>query len=90
MGGEFRGPLASRPRPEVRAHLANAVEPAPHGLARLFQGLDEGTAEARAVGTVHQALLSGAMLQWLIDPGHAPSGADLVRGLRQIAKDVLG
>jgi hypothetical protein len=38
---------------------------------------------------VHQALLSGVMLQWLLDPDHAPSGADLVRGLREIATDVL-
>ena len=73
----------------VRAQLANAVEQARHGLANLFQGLDDGSAEARAAGTVHQALLSGVMLQWLIDPGHAPSGADLVSGLRLIAKDVL-
>ncbi|MGW4063293.1 TetR/AcrR family transcriptional regulator [Amycolatopsis sp. NPDC004747] len=73
----------------VRAQLANAVEQARHGLANLFQGLDDGSAEARAAGTVHQALLSGVMLQWLIDPGQAPSGADLVHGLRLIAKDVL-
>jgi AcrR family transcriptional regulator len=73
----------------VRAELANALELARHGLANLFQGLDDGGAEARAVGTVHQALLSGAMLQWLIDPDHAPSGADLVRGLRLLANDVL-
>ena len=73
----------------VRAQLANAVELARHGLANLFQGLDDGSAEARAAGTVHQALLSGVMLQWLIDPDHGPSGADLVSGLRLIAKDVL-
>ncbi len=41
--------------------------------------------EARAVGTVHQALLSGVLLQWLIDPDRA----DLVGGLRLIAEDVL-
>ncbi|WP_284748509.1 TetR/AcrR family transcriptional regulator [Amycolatopsis sp. RTGN1] len=75
--------------PEVRAQLANALELARFGLANLFQGLDDGSDEARAVGTVHQALLSGVMLQWLIDPDHAPSGADLVRGLRLIATDVL-
>lgn len=75
--------------PEVRAQLANALELARFGLANLFQGLDDGSAEARAAGTVHQALLSGAMLQWLIDPDRAPSGADLVRGLRLIATDVL-
>jgi AcrR family transcriptional regulator len=76
--------------PEVRAQLANALELARLGLANLFQGLDDGSDEARAVGTVHQALLSGVMLQWLIDPDRAPSGADLVRGLRLIATDVLG
>lgn len=73
----------------MRAQLANALELARFGLANLFQGLDDGSDEARAVGTVHQALLSGVMLQWLIDPDRAPSGADLVRGLRLIAKDVL-
>jgi AcrR family transcriptional regulator len=75
--------------PEVRAQLANALEQARHGLASLFQGLDEGSDEALAAGTVHQALLSGVMLQWLIDPDHAPSAADLVRGLHLIAADVL-
>ncbi|MEV7040294.1 TetR/AcrR family transcriptional regulator [Amycolatopsis sp. NPDC051061] len=75
--------------PEVRAQLANALELARFGLANLFQGLDDGGDAAWAVGTVHQALLSGAMLQWLIDPDRAPSGADLVRGLRLIAADVL-
>ncbi|WP_255410317.1 hypothetical protein [Amycolatopsis sp. CA-128772] len=38
---------------------------------------------------MHQALLSGVMLQWLIGPDHAPSAADLVRGLRLLATDVL-
>ncbi|EOD64035.1 TetR/AcrR family transcriptional regulator [Amycolatopsis vancoresmycina] len=74
---------------KVRAQLAGALELARHGLANLFQGLDEGSDAARAAGTVHQALLSGVMLQWLVDPDHAPSGADLVRGLRLIAEDVL-
>ncbi|MBE1498701.1 AcrR family transcriptional regulator [Amycolatopsis lexingtonensis] len=73
----------------VRAQLAGALELARHGLANLFQGLDDGSAEARAAGTVHQALLSGVMLQWLIDPDHAPSGADLLDGLRRIAQAVL-
>ena len=45
------------------------------GLANPFQGLDNGSDEARAVGTVHQALLSGVVLQRPIDPDRAPSGA---------------
>ncbi|MEA5365886.1 TetR family transcriptional regulator [Amycolatopsis sp., V23-08] len=75
--------------PAVREQLAKALELARFGLANLFQGLDDGSAEARAVGTVHQALLSGVVLQWLADPDHAPSGTDLIHGLRLLAKDVL-
>ena len=75
---------------DVRKQLADALELARTGLANLFQGLDEGSDEARAAGTVHQALLSGVMLQWLIDPDHAPSAAELARGLRLVAQDVLG
>jgi AcrR family transcriptional regulator len=77
--------------PDVRTQLAHALELARIGLANLFQGLDDpADGRTRAVGTVHQALLSGVMLQWLIDPDRAPSGTDLVRGLRLIATDVLG
>ena len=76
--------------PDVREQLADSIELARFGLANLFQGLDDpGDERARAVGTVHQALLSGVMMQWLVDPDRAPSGADLVRGLRVIATDVL-
>jgi AcrR family transcriptional regulator len=76
--------------PDVRTQLAHALELARIGLANLFQGLDDPADErTRAVGTVHQALLSGVMLQWLLDPDRAPSGADLIRGLREIATDVL-
>lgn len=54
--------------PEVREHLA------------------EGQREGRAGlgGSVPLALLTGLMLQWLVDPGHAPSGADVVAELRAL------
>jgi hypothetical protein len=45
---------------------------------------------ARAVGSLHQALLSGVLVQWLIDPGRAPSAADLAVALRAIAGQLLG
>jgi hypothetical protein len=34
---------------------------------------------------VYQALLSGVLVQWLIDPDRAPSAADLVTALQAIA-----
>ncbi|GAA2970350.1 hypothetical protein GCM10020227_43660 [Streptomyces flavovirens] len=51
--------------PEVREHLAAGQCEAREGLG----------------GSVPLALLSGLMLQWLVDPEHAPSGADVVAGL---------
>jgi hypothetical protein len=55
-------------------------------LARLFHG-DKAFAEPEAalVGTFYQALLAGVMVQWLVDPEHAPSGTDLAQALRLIA-----
>ncbi|HKS98350.1 MAG TPA: helix-turn-helix domain-containing protein [Rugosimonospora sp.] len=40
---------------------------------------------AQAVGALCQALVSGVMVQWLVDPQRAPSGEDLVDALRAIA-----
>jgi hypothetical protein len=43
---------------------------------------------ARAVGSLHQALFSGVLVQWLIDPARAPSAADLATALRAIARQL--
>ena len=40
---------------------------------------------ARAIGSLHQALVSGVLVQWLIDPGRAPSPADLAQAMAAIA-----
>jgi hypothetical protein len=52
----------------------------------MSQDADPGVAQA--VGSVHQALLSGVLVQWLIDPDRAPSAQDLLTGLRVIAGDM--
>jgi len=44
---------------------------------------------ARAVGSLHQALLSGVLIQWLIDPRRAPSATDLATALQAIAGQLL-
>jgi hypothetical protein len=38
---------------------------------------------------VQVALISGVMVQWLIDPERAPTGPDIVAGLRAMA-NILG
>jgi hypothetical protein len=37
---------------------------------------------------VHQALISGVLVQWLIDPERAPTPADLAQALPAIAAQV--
>ncbi|MGP8303648.1 TetR/AcrR family transcriptional regulator [Streptomyces inhibens] len=55
--------------PEVRERLAEGQRQGREGLG----------------GSVPLALLSGLMLQWLVDPEHAPSGAEVVAELRSLA-----
>lgn len=75
--------------PEVREQLATGLEAGRAQLAHLFQGLD-ATADRKAwaVGSFYQALLNGLLLQWLVDPEHAPSSKDLTDALRTIAASV--
>ncbi len=67
--------------PAVRAALAAGMHDGRMLWASLFgaPNLDEET--AYALGSIHQALLSGVLVQWLIDPERAPSARDLTRGL---------
>ncbi|MFB6435980.1 TetR family transcriptional regulator [Streptomyces sp. NPDC056411] len=54
--------------PEVREHLAKGQREGREGLG----------------GSVPLALLTGLMLQWLVDPEHAPSGAEVAAELRAL------
>jgi len=49
---------------------------------------DADEERTRAIGSLHQALVSGVLVQWLIDPGRAPSPAELALGLQAIAEQV--
>jgi AcrR family transcriptional regulator len=72
--------------PEVRAAVAEGLEDARAMWAQLIYGVDPADRDtARAVGSGHQALVSGFLAQWLIDPEQAPAPAELVRGLQVIS-----
>ena len=73
--------------PEVRAAVAEGLEDGRKLWARLLYGVDDDADEekTRAIGSLHQALVSGVLVQWLIDPDRAPSAAELARGLQAIA-----
>jgi hypothetical protein len=55
--------------------VAEGLEDGRKLWARLLYGLDDDDEEKmRAIGSLHQALVSGVLVQWLIDPDRAPSG----------------
>jgi AcrR family transcriptional regulator len=72
--------------PEVRKALADTIEQGREGLARLFHPEAEMMDEAsrHALGSFFQALMTGVMTQWLVDPDRAPDGPALGEALRVI------
>ena len=77
--------------PQIRAAVAQGLEDGRSLWARAIYGLDpdgDDHGVARAVGSLHQALLSGALVQWLIDPDRAPSAADLAAAFQAIARQL--
>jgi len=83
--------LQAERSPELRRQLAAGQHEGRRGTVTWLQALDEDAvtdASVRTVGSVHMALISGVMMQWLIDPQHSPSGHDVVQGLRAIAAAV--
>ena len=72
--------------PEIRSHIAEAVQTVRADFATMF-GRTEDVADpevARAIGSATYALLTGMLVQWLVDPANAPSGAELETGLRAL------
>ncbi|MGW5362696.1 TetR/AcrR family transcriptional regulator [Actinopolymorpha pittospori] len=71
----------------LRAQLASYYERSRQAYveaSREFTGVDG--AEARAVGSFHLALLDGLMLQWILDPEHAPSGQEMAGAFRSMVE----
>ena len=79
--------LVSQSQPELRRQLADGNEEARCGLAAWLTGTPEDELDGetvRGIGSIHTALISGLLLQTLVDPERAPTGADVVRGLRDL------
>lgn len=69
--------------PDVRAIVADGLESGRQLWAQLLFG-DEN----RAVGSLLQALISGILVQWLVDPDRAPSARELSGALAALAQRV--
>ncbi|HEX4311699.1 MAG TPA: TetR/AcrR family transcriptional regulator [Acidobacteriaceae bacterium] len=76
---------------EARRVIADKVHVARAGLAAMFLGQDEATVSehtVRTTGTLYHVLLSGLVLQWLIDPKSALSAKDLTESLRVMVESL--
>jgi AcrR family transcriptional regulator len=74
--------------PDLRKHLADGQQEGREGATAGLLGVPEDEVDpdaARSLGSVQMALISGVMIQWLLDPERAPSGADVVAGIRRMA-----
>jgi AcrR family transcriptional regulator len=74
--------------PQIREQLAAGQEEGRRGVVAWLRGVDEAEVtpeQARGLGSVQMALITGLMTQWLNDPAHAPTGAEIARGLRELA-----
>ena len=74
--------------PEVRAAVADGIDDARAFWAGTLYGIDPADQRARPVGSLHQALVSGVLVQWLIDPDRAPAPADLAQAMAAIAEQI--
>lgn len=65
--------------PELRAEIGAAQDEARRGLAQFG-----GPGGDDAVGAVLHTLISGLLVQWVIDPAHTPGPEQLSAGLRAL------
>src|SRR5208283_4555063 len=75
-------------QPATREIIASKLRIARTGLAAMFLNRDESSIDEhtmRTIGTFHHVLLSGLVLQWLIDPVSSISAKDLTEALRATA-----
>ena len=77
--------------PAIRQAVADGLQRGRELWAGLLHDLEVATSpeQAQAVGSLYQALLSGVLVQWLVDPERAPSGHDLATALRLIHARIL-
>jgi AcrR family transcriptional regulator len=79
--------------PDLRGLLAAAQREGRRGMAATLQAVPEETVDdamERGIGAVQAALVTGVLIQWLLDPEHAPTGRDVVNGLRALSDHVDG
>ncbi|MCC3768464.1 TetR/AcrR family transcriptional regulator [Streptomyces sp. UNOC14_S4] len=80
--------------PELKKWLAGVFPEGREGMVAVFEGVEDGEVSEevrRTAGVFYHTLFIGLWVQWIIDPGCAPTGAELVEGMRRaLAGEVFG
>lgn len=74
--------------PRVRELMVNALSEGRSGLAAGLLGIPEGELDEKdihSIGSVQLALMSGVLVQHLLDPDHAPSADNITDALVSLA-----
>jgi AcrR family transcriptional regulator len=80
--------LHAEHNPALRTQLSDGQRQGREGIAAQLLGIEESTVseeDARTIGAVQSALISGVLMQHLLDPDTAPTGAEVVAGIRALA-----
>lgn len=79
--------LQAQRSPELRDQMAAGQEEGRRGLAAMTTGIPEEEvprSAVRSVGAAEMALISGLMIQWLMDEDAAPTPGEVLSGLRKL------
>lgn len=81
--------MQAQRNPELAPTLNDGLRQGRSGMTGILENKPEeevSPASVRTLGMVQVALMSGVVMQALADPDNAPTGADVVAGLRALAK----
>ena len=81
--------LQAQRQPELMPQLTDGIRQGRSGVAGIVSGVPEADVPeptVRTLGMVQMALMSGVIMQMLADPERAPTGADVLAGLRALVK----
>ncbi|MFC0507455.1 TetR/AcrR family transcriptional regulator [Micromonospora costi] len=81
--------MQAQRQPDLLPHLTDGIRQGRSGMAAILESVPESDVSERSVrtlGMVQVALMSGVVIQMLSDPENAPTGADVVAGLRALAR----
>ncbi|HET6295263.1 MAG TPA: TetR family transcriptional regulator [Kribbella sp.] len=81
--------LQAQRQPALRSQLAGGVAQGWRGMAGILQSVPEEAVSdhsTRTLGMIQTALMTGVMIQSLSNPANAPTSAEVLEGLRALAK----